>query len=149
VKKSKDPPLPVNESWPCRPQCVSTAAINGKYSSTLSLTWALDGGGWSRPRPGRFTLGKKILYPSHRRLGGPQGRSAPVRKTSPPPGFDPWIVQHVAIPTELSRPTGVAAATAKLFAVSFAFGGGGGIHTMRCIINWLVWLPVTNNEPVC
>ena len=22
------------------------------YSSTLSLTWALDGGGWSRPRPG-------------------------------------------------------------------------------------------------
>ena len=26
-----------------------------KYSSTLSLTSALDGGGWSTPRPGRFT----------------------------------------------------------------------------------------------
>ena len=28
------------------------------YSSTLSLTSALDGGGWSTPRPGRFTSGK-------------------------------------------------------------------------------------------
>ena len=26
-----------------------------KYSLTLSLTSALDGGGWSTPRPGRFT----------------------------------------------------------------------------------------------
>jgi len=29
-----------------------------RYSYTLSLTWALDGGGWSTPRPGRFTPGK-------------------------------------------------------------------------------------------
>jgi hypothetical protein len=29
------------------------------YSSTLSLTLALDMGGWSSPRPGRFTSGKK------------------------------------------------------------------------------------------
>ena len=28
------------------------------YSSTLPLTWALDGGGWSTPRCGRFTPGK-------------------------------------------------------------------------------------------
>jgi hypothetical protein len=28
------------------------------YSSTLSLTSALDGGGWSTPRSGRFTPGK-------------------------------------------------------------------------------------------
>ena len=28
------------------------------YNSTLSLTSALDGGGWSTPRPGRFTPGK-------------------------------------------------------------------------------------------
>jgi hypothetical protein len=28
-----------------------------RYSSTLSLTSALDGGGWSVPRPGRFTHG--------------------------------------------------------------------------------------------
>jgi len=29
-----------------------------RYSSTLSLTSALDEGGWSTPRPGRFTPGK-------------------------------------------------------------------------------------------
>jgi hypothetical protein len=29
-----------------------------RYSSTLSLTSALDGGGWSTPRIGRFTPGK-------------------------------------------------------------------------------------------
>ena len=28
------------------------------YSSTHSLTLELDGGGWSAPRPGRFTPGK-------------------------------------------------------------------------------------------
>ena len=28
------------------------------YSSTLPSTLALDGGGWSKPRPGRFTPGK-------------------------------------------------------------------------------------------
>ena len=30
-----------------------------RYSSTLSLTSALDGGGWSTPRPGRFIPGKQ------------------------------------------------------------------------------------------
>ena len=29
-----------------------------RYSSTLSLTSALGGGGWSTPRPGRYTPGK-------------------------------------------------------------------------------------------
>jgi hypothetical protein len=29
-----------------------------RYSSTLSLTSALDGGGWSTPHPVRFTTGK-------------------------------------------------------------------------------------------
>jgi hypothetical protein len=28
------------------------------YRSVLSLTSSLDGGGWSTPRPGRFTFGK-------------------------------------------------------------------------------------------
>jgi hypothetical protein len=42
----------------------------------------------------------------YRRLGGPQGRSGQVRKTSPPPGFDPRTIQPVAspIPTELPDP---------------------------------------------
>jgi hypothetical protein len=61
-------------------------------------------GGWSTPRPGRFTLGKEVRYPLYRRLGGPQGRSGRVRKISPPPGFDPQTVQpiasHYAIPAQ-------------------------------------------------
>ena len=57
---------------------------------------ALDGGGWSTPRPGRFTPGKQRRYPLHRRLGRPQGRSRRIRKLSPPPGFDPRTVQPVA-----------------------------------------------------
>jgi len=32
-----------------------------RYSSTLSLTSALGGGGWSTPRPGRFTTGKDLV----------------------------------------------------------------------------------------
>ena len=46
-----------------------------RYSSTLSLTLALNQGGWSTPRPGRFTPGIETRYPLYRRLGGPQGRS--------------------------------------------------------------------------
>ena len=79
------------------------------YRSTLSLTSALDGSGWSTPRPGRCTPGK-TRYPLYGRLGGPQDRSGRVRKISPPPGFDPPIVHPVgsrytdwAIPTQLVR----------------------------------------------
>ena len=43
-------------------------------------------------------------YPLYRRLGGPQGRSAQVRKISSPPGFDPRTVQAVAVEATLSRP---------------------------------------------
>jgi hypothetical protein len=64
------------------------------YSSTLSLTLALVGGGWSTP--GRFTPGRETRYPSYRRLGRPQGRSGRLRKISPLPGFDPRTAQHVA-----------------------------------------------------
>ena len=34
-----------------------------RYSSTLSLTSAVDGSGCSTPRPGRFTPGKETRYP--------------------------------------------------------------------------------------
>jgi hypothetical protein len=33
-----------------------------RYSSTLFLTSALDGGGWSMPRPSRFTPGKDPVH---------------------------------------------------------------------------------------
>jgi hypothetical protein len=65
------------------------------YSSTLSLTSALDRGGWLTPRPGRFATWKEIWYPLCRRLGGSQGRSGRLRKISSPSGFDPRIVQLV------------------------------------------------------
>jgi hypothetical protein len=38
----------------------------------------------------------KTRYPLYRRRDGPQGRSGRVRKTWPPPGFDPRTVQLVA-----------------------------------------------------
>jgi hypothetical protein len=53
-------------------------------------------GGWSAPRPGRFTPGKVIRYPLYRRLGKPHGRSRRLRKISPPPGSDPRTVHSVA-----------------------------------------------------
>jgi hypothetical protein len=64
-----------------------------RYSSTVSLTSALDGGGWSTPRPGRFIPGKETRFPLYVRQGGPQGRSGWVRKISPRPRFDPQTVQ--------------------------------------------------------
>jgi len=62
------------------------------YSSTLSLTSALEGIGWSTPRPGRFTQGKDPVPIA----GGLQGRSGQVRKISPPPRFDHRTAQPVA-----------------------------------------------------
>ena len=83
---------------------ISVLSVKVKVKITLeqamqaqsSLTLALDEGGWSTPRPDRFTPGKETRYPLYRRLGGPQGRSGQVRKISPQPGFDPRTVQPVA-----------------------------------------------------
>ena len=65
------------------------------YSSTLSLTSALDGMGGQRHISAALPP-EKTLYPLFRRLGGPQGRSGRVRKTSPPLGFDSRTVQPLA-----------------------------------------------------
>jgi hypothetical protein len=55
--------------------------------------------------PGRLITGKETLYPLYRRLGE-GGGAEPVwtsaENLDPPLGFDPWTVQPVAIPTELS-----------------------------------------------
>jgi hypothetical protein len=72
-----------------------------RYSSTLSLTSTLDGGGWSTPHPGRFTPGKDTRYPFYRRVGGPQGRSGRARKISPPPGFDPRVGTSASVYLEM------------------------------------------------
>ena len=66
------------------------------YSSTLSLTLALDGVGGQRYAPTALPPGM-TRYPLYRRLGGFQNRSVWVRKISPPPGFEPRNVNPVAI----------------------------------------------------
>ena len=66
-----------------------------RYTSTLSLISALDRGGCSAPRPGRFTPWKESRYPFYRRLVGPQVRFDRMRKISLPPGFDPQTAQLV------------------------------------------------------
>ena len=42
VKRRTDPPIPVNETWPRRTQCVSTAAINGQKGNTARFLSNLD-----------------------------------------------------------------------------------------------------------
>jgi hypothetical protein len=63
------------------------------YSSTHSLTSALDGGEWSASRPGRFApQGKSPWYPLDRRLGGPQsraGRGGEEKNSRSPPRIEP------------------------------------------------------------
>ena len=55
-----------------------------RYSSTLSFTTALDGGGgWFTVWPGRF-ISVMTRYPLYRGWVGPRGRSGRVRKISSP-----------------------------------------------------------------
>ena len=65
------------------------------------------GVGGQRHAPAALHPGK-TRYPLCRKPGGSQGRSGRMRKTSPPPGFDPLTVQPVpsrytdwAIPAQL------------------------------------------------
>jgi hypothetical protein len=67
-----------------------------RYSSTLSLTSALNRVWWLTPGLGQYTPGNRTRYPLCRRQGRPQGRSGLVRKISPPPGFDSRNVQPEA-----------------------------------------------------
>jgi hypothetical protein len=63
-----------------------------RYSSTLSLTSALDEGGWSTPRPGHFTPGKDPV-PLVQEAGWALGPVWTGAENLAPPGFDPWPVQ--------------------------------------------------------
>ena len=76
------------------------------YNSTLFLTSAVVGGGWSTQRPDRFTPWEGTRYPLYSRLGGPQRRYKRERIISPSPDRQPR--ERVALPTELSRPHQVA-----------------------------------------
>ena len=70
------------------------------YTSTLSLTSALDGVG---ARPGRFTSEKETWYPLYRMLDGPQDRSVWCSYRYSISG--PSSSSRVAMSTTLSRPT--------------------------------------------
>jgi hypothetical protein len=62
------------------------------------LTSALDGGKWSKSRPGCFTRWKRSRYPVLRRLCEPDGRSGQMWRREnllPPPGFEPLIFQPI------------------------------------------------------
>jgi hypothetical protein len=74
---------------------MTIGGANVQLSFYSSLTSASDGVGGQRQVPANLPPGN-TRYPLYRRLGGPQGRSGRVRKISPPPGFDPRIVQAVA-----------------------------------------------------
>ena len=75
----------------------ATKAQRGSIGmATLSLTSALDGGGWSMPHTGR------LLHPWERTcthcIGGwvgPRMSLDGCGKSRPPPGFDPWTVQPI------------------------------------------------------
>ena len=67
------------------------------YSSTLSLTQALDGCGWSTPRPSSFT--PRAKKPDTHSTGGwvfPRAGLDRYGKSRPTLGFDPRTVQPVA-----------------------------------------------------
>ena len=66
------------------------------HSSTLSLTLALDGGGWSTPHPGRFTPGKDPPAPIVQEDGWAPGQIWTGAENLTPMGFDPRTVQPVA-----------------------------------------------------
>ena len=66
------------------------------YSFILSLTSALDEGGLSTPRSGRFPPAGGTMYSLYRRMGGLQGQSVGCGKSRPTMGFDPRFVQLVA-----------------------------------------------------
>ena len=64
-------------------------------SLSLSLTSAVDGGGWSTSRPGRFTPGKGPL-PMVQEAGWAPGPIWTGAENFAPPGFDPRTFQPVA-----------------------------------------------------
>jgi hypothetical protein len=69
----------------------------GSGIALLFLDLGARRGGWSAPRPGRFTPGKDPV-PIVKEVGWAPGRAGRMRKISPPPGFDPRTVQTVASP---------------------------------------------------
>jgi len=83
-----------------------TWGVGVKYSSTVSSTFALHGGGLLTPRPSRFTPGERSVAPTAEKAGRVQG---PVRtgeeNVAPHRGskVEPSSAWRVAIPSALSQ----------------------------------------------
>jgi len=83
------------------PEQATKAQRGSRGRALLSLTTALDGGGWSMPCPSRFTTPPppppgKTRYQLYRRLCGPRAGLDECGKSRFSPGFDPRTVQRVA-----------------------------------------------------
>jgi len=66
------------------------------YSFTVSLTSALDGGGWSTPHLGRCTT-ETDPVPFVWEVGWAIGQFwMGVENLTPPLGFNPWTVHFIA-----------------------------------------------------
>jgi hypothetical protein len=103
-----------------------------------SMTTALEGVEGSASCPGRSLPLGKTRCPMYRRLGGPEGRSGQVRKISPPPGFDPRTVQHVAsrYTDWATRPSEFQAGCSNLYSGS---NGLDFVNIFRSIEAYYVW----------
>jgi hypothetical protein len=60
---------------------------------TLPSNSALDGGGWSRPRPGRFTAGEDLVATVQEAEWGPGSVWTGAKYLAAPSGFAPRTVQ--------------------------------------------------------
>jgi len=78
----------------------ATKAQRGSRGIAPLLTSALDGVCGQLHAPAAL-LSEKARYTLPRRPDGPQGPSGRVRKISPPPEFDPRIVQPVPSRSQL------------------------------------------------
>jgi hypothetical protein len=67
-----------------------------RFNSTLPLISVLDEGGWSAPRPGHLSPGKRPGTHCTANWVGPRAGINVCGKISPLPGFDPLTVQPVA-----------------------------------------------------
>ena len=97
-----------------------------RYSSTLSSTSTLGGGGWLTQSPGRLTPGKGTRHPMCRRVGGPQGRSGWLRKISFSPGLDTPVASRCtdhAVPDHSVVEGRKAEFCSKFWGMLLALGG--------------------------
>ena len=97
------------------------------------MTAALEGGEWSKARPGRTLSPGKTRYPFYRRLGGPQGRSRRAGNLVPT-GIQSRTVQPV-----VSHYTNLASRPTFPLAVPSLF-----LKDISCCLRLLPRLPVSS-----